>query len=137
MPQRPRTARGRARPDERGACFLLGRSRSVSSCGVSAPSAGNLGQGVTPRLLRDLYVQRRTGLLQFSRGDDTCSVCFIKGHIAWGQSSLAECRLGPVLVRNFLLTQEMLDRVFDKVGTGKRLGDVLLETGALDQQTLD
>lgn len=98
---------------------------------------GPIGQGLLPRLLRDLYVQRRTGLLHFTRGEDRVSVCFIKGHIAWGQSSFEECRLGPVLVRHDLVSQESIDQAYEMVGRGKRLGDVLLETGGLDRETLD
>ena len=96
-----------------------------------------MGQGALPRLLRDLYLQRRTGLLHFTRGSDTGSVCFIKGHIAWGQSSILECRLGAVLVRHDLVAQESIDQAYELVGGGKRLGDVLLEAGGLDRETLD
>jgi tetratricopeptide (TPR) repeat protein len=98
---------------------------------------GTIAQGRLPPLLRDLYLGRRTGLLHFTRGTESGSVCFIKGHIAWGQSSIEECRLGPVLVRHGLIAQESIDQAYEIVGGGKRLGDVLLEGGALDRDTLD
>ena len=98
---------------------------------------GAIEAGVLPDLLRDLYVQRCTGLLHFTKGGDRGSVCFIKGHIAWGQSSLEECRLGPVLVRHGLVSQESIDQAYELVGAGKRLGDVLLEAGGLDRARLD
>jgi tetratricopeptide (TPR) repeat protein len=104
---------------------------------MKEPTQGPIEQGALPRVLRDLYVQRRTGLLHFARGEDRASVCFIKGHIAWGQSSLEECRLGPVLVRHDLVSQESIDQAYEMVGRGKRLGDVLLEAGSLDRETLD
>ena len=98
---------------------------------------GEIAQGRLPPLLRDLYLGRRTGLLHFTRGTESGSVCFIKGHIAWGQSSIAECRLGPVLVRHGLIAQESIDQAYEIVGAGRRLGDVLLDAGALDRNTLD
>lgn len=104
---------------------------------MTAPLQGAIAQGRLPPLLRDLYLGRRTGLLHFERLAESGSVCFIKGHIAWGQSSIAECRLGPVLVRHGLIAQESIDQAYEIVGGGRRLGDVLLEGGALDRDTLD
>ena len=104
---------------------------------MTATSEGRIEEGVLPGLFRDLYVQRRTGLLHFTRKTDRGSVCFIKGHIAWGQSSLEECRLGPVLVRHELVAQESVDQAYELVGRGKRLGDVLMETGGIDRARLD
>ncbi|MET0557024.1 MAG: DUF4388 domain-containing protein [Vicinamibacteria bacterium] len=98
---------------------------------------GAIAQGRLPPLLRDLYLGRHTGLLHFERVNESGSVCFIKGHIAWGQSSIEECRLGPVLVRHGLVAQESIDQAYEIVGAGKRLGDVLLEGGALDRETLN
>jgi tetratricopeptide (TPR) repeat protein len=98
---------------------------------------GEIVQGRLPPLLRDLYLGRRTGLLHFERGHENGSVCLIKGHITWGQSSIEECRLGPVLVRHGLIAQESIDQAYEIVGGGKRLGEVLLESGALDRDTLD
>jgi curved DNA-binding protein CbpA len=98
---------------------------------------GAIEQGALPPLLRDLYLGRCTGLLHFERAGESGSVCFIKGHIAWGQSSIEECRLGPVLVRHGLIAQESIDQAYEIVGGGRRLGDVLLEGGGIDRDTLD
>jgi hypothetical protein len=99
--------------------------------------AGPITPGVFPPLLRRLHLERRTGLLQVQRAKDRCSVCFVQGQIAWGQSSSEECHLGPVLVRHGFLAQEALDQVVDLVGGGKRLGDLLIELGSLDREALD
>ncbi|HET9316317.1 MAG TPA: DUF4388 domain-containing protein, partial [Vicinamibacteria bacterium] len=104
---------------------------------MTGHTQGPIEQGALPRVLRDLYVGRRTGLLHFTRADDRASVCFIKGHIAWGQTSLEECRLGAVLARHDLVSQESIDQAYELVGRGKRLGDVLLEAGSIDRETLD
>jgi tetratricopeptide (TPR) repeat protein len=100
-------------------------------------SSGRVGLGVFPGLLRDLHVHHRSGLLRFAQGGDSGSVCFIHGDIAWGESSLHECHLGPVLVRHGLLAQETLDRIAPLVGPGVRLGDLLVRHGSLDRATLD
>jgi curved DNA-binding protein CbpA len=98
---------------------------------------GLLGEGVLPGVLRELYVGRRTGLMHFSRGQDRASVCFIRGHIVWGNNTDPETHLGPVLVRHGLVAQEVIDQAYDLVGGGRRLGEVLLELGGLDRATLD
>ena len=104
---------------------------------MSETLEGAIAPGVFPPLLRRLYLERRTGLLHVSRGTERGSVCFVQGQIAWGQSSITECHLGPVLVRHGFIAQETLDQVVDLVGGGKRLGDLLLEFGSLDRETLD
>lgn len=98
---------------------------------------GEIEQGVLPTVLRDLYLGRATGLLHFTHGRESGSVCFVRGHIAWGQSSIEECRLGRVIVRHGLVDQDTIERVYPDVGDGRRLGDVLLEAHALDRDTLD
>jgi tetratricopeptide (TPR) repeat protein len=98
---------------------------------------GDIAEGRLPGVLRELYVGRRTGLLHFNQGERRASVCFVRGQIVWGDSTDPECQLGPVLVRHGWVTQERLDRLRDRVGAGRRLGDVLLEAGVLDRAWLD
>lgn len=100
-------------------------------------TTGRLAEGVLPRLLRHLYVGRKTGLLHFTRGEDRASVCFMNGHIVWGDSTIEECHMGPILLRHGLLAPGALNKVTDLVGGGKRLGEVLLEFGLIDKKTLD
>jgi tetratricopeptide (TPR) repeat protein len=104
---------------------------------MSPPLEGAIAPGVFPPLLRRLHTEHRTGLLNVSRGSERGSVCFVRGQIAWGQSSNEECHLGPVLVRHGFVAQEALDQVVDLVGGGKRLGELLLEFGSLDREALD
>ncbi len=104
---------------------------------VPEPLEGRIAPGIFPGVLRRLYLDRHTGMLQLSNDKDRCSVCFIEGRIAWGQTSISECQLGAVVVRHGLVAQEALDQVVDLVGGGKRLGDLLLELGSLDRATLD
>jgi hypothetical protein len=99
---------------------------------------GHLQEGVLPGLLRDIYVGRLTGLLHFNQGSERRSVRFRKGHIIHGDTNVKEEWMGEVLVRQGLLSREELKRATGFVlRDGKRLGQVLVETGALDQGTLE
>ncbi len=99
--------------------------------------AGVLSDGSLPTALRDIYVGRRSGVLQFSRGGETLSVHFVRGHILHGESGIHEIHLGELMVDRGLLSPA--DRahaaaVVDK--TKKRLGSVLVELGILDKGQL-
>ncbi len=101
-------------------------------------STGDLAEGVLPKVLRDLYVGRRTGLLHVTRGEERGSVCFIQGNIVFGESTIKECHLGETLVRHGLLSEWEFERATDMVTvTGKRLGEVLVDLGNLDAEGLE
>jgi len=100
--------------------------------------SGDLAEGVLPRVLRNLYVGRRTGLLHVTRGEERGSVCFIQGNIVFGESTIKECHLGETLVRHGLLSHWEFERASEVVSvTGKRLGDVLVDLGNLDADGLE
>ncbi len=102
------------------------------------PLAGELAEGVLPGVLRTLYVERRTGLLHASRGEERGSVCFIKGNIVYGSTNIVECQLGEVLVRHGLISEWDRERAFEMVTvTGRRLGQILLDLGCLDADGLE
>src|SRR5688500_3923387 len=99
---------------------------------------GSLTEGALPALLRAVYVGRKTGVLQFTRGQDVRSVRFRQGHILSAQSSVASEHLGEVLVRNELLTAADLERAgARKRATGKRLGETLQEMGLIEREHLE
>jgi tetratricopeptide (TPR) repeat protein len=99
---------------------------------------GDLAEGVLPGVLRTLYVERRTGLLHVTRGEERGSVCFIKGNIVYGDTTIKECHLGETLVRHGLLSPWDLERAGEMVGvTGRRLGQVLVDLGLLDAHGLE
>jgi curved DNA-binding protein CbpA len=101
-------------------------------------TSGDLAEGVLPRVLRNLYVGRRTGLLHVTRGEERGSVCFIQGNIVFGESTIKECHLGETLVRHGLLSHWEFERATEVVSvTGKRLGEVLVDLGNLDADGLE
>ena len=58
---------------------------------------GSLSPGVLPGVLREIYVERRYGLLHFVRGGERYSVRFVNGSIVHAQSNVPG-RLGEIMV---------------------------------------
>jgi hypothetical protein len=99
---------------------------------------GTLAEGVVPGLLRELYVGRKTGLLHFTQGNELRSVRFRGGTIVNAQTNVAADYLGEVLVRKGLLTTADLARATEIVlRDKKRLGQVFIELGIMDQGRLE
>ena len=61
---------------------------------------GDLAEGVLPGVLRMLYVERRTGMLHVTCGEERGGICFMKGNIVYGETNIKECHLGETLVRH-------------------------------------
>jgi curved DNA-binding protein CbpA len=99
---------------------------------------GTLAPGILPRVLRDLYTGRRTGLLHVSLGEERRSVRFRKGHIVRAETNVASERLGETLVRQGELSQEDLARATEVViRDKKKLGAALQELGIMTRERLD
>ena len=89
-------------------------------------------------MLRDVYVGRRSGLLVFTRGEESYAVRFRRGNIVHGQSSVPQAHLGEIMVGQGLLTAADLERATRVVrGSRKRLGQVLVELGVIDRGQLE
>ena len=84
-------------------------------------------------------LQRKTGVLTLRAKDDTVTVTFLDGKIV-GADSLAhrlENRLGHVLMRSELLTQDQLNRALEvQKETLQRLGFVLVHYGIISIDAL-
>jgi curved DNA-binding protein CbpA len=105
---------------------------------VSVNVQGGLGQGVLPGVLRELYVGRRTGMLNVTKGQERRSIRFQRGHIVHAESDRPEDHLGETLVRLGLLAPAQLERATAEVrASGRRLGAVLVEQGVLSAEQLD
>ena len=99
---------------------------------------GDLAEGVLPGVLRTLYIERKTGLLHVTRGEERGSVCFMKGNIVYGETNIKECHLGETLVRHGLLTAWDMERAGEMMTvTGRRMGQVLVDLGILDANGLE
>jgi len=106
--------------------------------GALGPMKGELAEGVVPGLLRELYVGRRNGTLHFQKGDESQRVRVRRGHIVNAHSSVVTERLGDILVKRGLLSPGDLARATDVVvKEKKRLGQVLVDLGLIDQSGLE
>jgi len=99
---------------------------------------GSLCPGVLPVVLGRLYVDRQSGLLHLTRGEERRSARFRKGHIVHADTTAAEDHMGDVLVRNGLLSAADLSRATARVvRERKRLGEVLQDLRILDEHLLE
>jgi hypothetical protein len=99
---------------------------------------GTIEEGVLPRLLREIYVGRKDGFLQFAKGSERTSVRFARGHIVNAQTNVTEGRLGELLEKHGLVKPLDLARAADLVVKEKmRLGQALIALGVLDQSRLE
>jgi tetratricopeptide (TPR) repeat protein len=99
---------------------------------------GTIEEGVLPGLLREIYVGRKSGTLQFLRGGDRYSVRFARGTIINVQTNVTEGRLGELLQKRGLVSAHDLARAAEFVVRQKmRLGQALIQLGALDRAQLE
>jgi tetratricopeptide (TPR) repeat protein len=99
---------------------------------------GELAEGAIPGLLQEIYVGRRSGTLKLVRGDERQSLRFRGGHIVNAHTNVVEERLGEVLVRRGLLSEQDLASATEiVVKEGRRLGEVLVELGLLTASGLE
>src|ERR1044072_5953493 len=84
-------------------------------------------------------LQRKTGVLTLRSKDDTVTVTFLDGKVV-GADSLShrlENRLGSVLIKSGLLTQEQLNRALEiQKETLQRLGFILTHYGIISAESL-
>jgi hypothetical protein len=84
-------------------------------------------------------LQRKTGVLTLRSNDDTVTVTFLDGKVV-GADSLShrlENRLGHVLIRSELLTQDQLNRALEiQKETLQRLGFILVHYGIISIEAL-
>jgi curved DNA-binding protein CbpA len=103
----------------------------------SPPLEGILSEGVLSTVLREIYLGRRTGLLHVRNGRERGSVCFVNGHIVYGDTTIEECHMGDTLVRYGMLAPADLHRSLEMMrAQGRRLGEVLVDLGLLDREGL-
>jgi tetratricopeptide (TPR) repeat protein len=89
------------------------------------------------KLMREIYLGRKSGHLHFTHGKERRSLLVHSGHILHGTSDVLGEHLGDVLVRYGLLEQPVLNQATKIVlKDRKRLGAVLGEQGLMDTDRL-
>ncbi|MBI4751555.1 MAG: DUF4388 domain-containing protein [Acidobacteria bacterium] len=97
---------------------------------------GDLTTICLPDLLRSIYVERRTGELIFSQGEQRKQIFFELGNIVFSASNQAQDRIGEVLLRHGLLSPQDFDRAVEETKSGKRFGKALVEMGIMGEREL-
>jgi curved DNA-binding protein CbpA len=101
-----------------------------------APS-GDIKGMIVPWLLQDLRIEKKTGTAVFSRDREERKVYFRDGDVLFASSNLNDDRLGEFLLRKGKITQAQFEKSSEVViKTGKKLGAVLFEMGALSSVDL-
>ncbi len=103
----------------------------------AAPSRPPADPTVLFKLMREIYLGRKSGHLHFTHGKGRRSLLIHSGHILHGTSDVLGEHLGDVLVRYGLLEQPELNQATRIVlKDRKRLGAVLAEQGLMDTERL-
>ncbi len=111
-------------------------STPVPEQAPSAPATGRFEGTSVPELLWSLAQDRYTGSLILEE-EDVRKVLFMRdGRIVFAASSDPEDRLGPFLLRRGQIDLATLLDAGGKVIRGRRLGQVLIEDEALDQDEM-
>lgn len=87
--------------------------------------------------LQKLARERRTGILTCQSADVTRHVVFLEGAVASARSSADGERLGEVLVRQGIISEQHLKDATLFAKKGKRLGEVLAELSIIDAENID
>lgn len=98
---------------------------------------GTLDDFTLPDIFRLMSLSKKTGSLQVERSAGQGKVWFRDGEVYYAESSLSKEPLGQKLVRAKALTEGQLRKALDQhAGSGKRLGEVLLESGIVDEDQI-
>lgn len=83
--------------------------------------------------------QTKTGVLLLKNKDVEVRISFVDGNVVKAEQSIRDKRdlLGNIMVRSGVLTEARLEEALQtQQRTGRRLGDVLVEMGAVDRATI-
>lgn len=108
---------------------------TLSTAGRAA--AGRL-EGVEPlELVRDLCRAQSTGVLRVRRGDTEKSLYLEGGRVVFAASTDPDDRLGVRLLHRRRVRVDQVDDAAARLGTGRRIGSLLVEDGSLSEDDLE
>ncbi len=99
---------------------------------------GSLKEASLPDVLQLLAMGKKSGCLSVTHRSNFGYIYFDKGRIAYASIVNRRDRLGDILVKSGLLTQELLDRAIAQQDTQreKRLGEILISQQAISREEL-
>jgi len=98
--------------------------------------AGRLEGVALPDLLWAFYRARKTGLLRFEYKQVCKTIYLDDGEIVFASSNNRDDRLGEQLLRQGTITLAELEQAVSRIDSGKRIGTLLVEIGALSPENL-
>jgi len=100
---------------------------------------GSLKEASLPDVLQLLAMGKKTGCLSVADRSNFGYIFFEQGYITYASIVNRRDRLGDILVKNLLVTQEQLDTAIERQRheRDKRVGELLVAMGALSQPDLE
>ncbi len=100
---------------------------------------GSLKEASLPDVLQLLALGQKTGCLSIVDRNNIAHVYFDRGRISYASIVNRRDRLGDILVKNSKITQKQLDDAIDRQvrERDKRLGELLIDQGALSREDLE
>ena len=87
-------------------------------------------------ILKTLAVEKKSGILQLGRGRARRAICFKEGNVVAATGN-RKVQLGQILFDEGLISREKLEDALKKANkSGKRIGEMLLEQGYVNQSIL-
>jgi len=100
--------------------------------------SGTIAASPLPAVLRRIFSERRTGRLTFVRDSETIRLFFDGGELRMATSSMEGRRIGDVLLRRGLVSEDDFRGALRSDGDRRsRLGKLLVERGLIAQNVLD
>ncbi|KAF0249025.1 MAG: Zn finger domain-containing DnaJ-class molecular chaperone [bacterium] len=97
---------------------------------------GELSQDCLPDVLRQLYLERRSGCLRLTQDHTRKEVFFELGAMIFASSNRREDRIGESMLRHSTITQEQFDQTQAQMGRGKRFGKILVDLKIISERDL-
>ncbi|HEY5060011.1 MAG TPA: DUF4388 domain-containing protein, partial [Gemmatimonadaceae bacterium] len=99
---------------------------------------GSLKEASLPDVLQLLSMGKKTGCLSVTHRNSFGNIYFDKGRICYASIVNRRDRLGDMLVKNGVITQEQIDAAvaMQNRRRDKRLGELLVELGSLTLEQL-
>jgi len=102
---------------------------------------GNIERFTLPEIFQLVSAGRKTGTLGIQRDDDIVMVYFKNGSVIYGYGPRKTYHVGRMLVENGRISSEQLDEAIaaqvSQMGSGKRLGQILIEKRYIDRADLE
>jgi len=99
---------------------------------------GTLDDFTLSDIFRLTALAKKTGRLEVERRNGSGRVYFRDGDVYYAESTKSRERLGRKLTRSGWLTERQLNRaVVEQEQTGRRLGEILVDHGAVDDEQID